>query len=313
MSRSITISVIIPTFNGAHKVVNALQSLVKQSCSPDEILLVIDGSTDNTKSIIEARNFDLPQLRIIEQMNEGRAGVRNRGAREAAMHLLIFMDDDMVVPEDWVNCHRQHHLKFPGSFVSGRLDQMQNDAPLTEFGKFEKWQNGRWNKDISSSELEEIQLNNPYITANNFSVSKQDFIDIGMFDARLKDAEDYDLAVRVKLAGKSIFLSNRCWAWHNDFSAKTFGSYLKRLREYSNAQWELIRLKPDLYGNPKINERYPIQPTGLKRAFFKLFVSSFMVNSMDNHFWTFLPVNLRCKLYDFILTANGNYFPTVKI
>ena len=313
MSGGITTTIIIPTYNGAHKVVNALQSLVEQSCPPDEILVVIDGSTDDTKFIIEERKFDLPQLRIIEQTNEGRAGVRNRGAREAVNDLLIFMDDDMVVPEDWVKYHLQHHLKFPGSFVSGRLDQMHSDGPLTEFGKFENWQNGRWNKDISSSELGEVQLNNPYITANNFSVSKQDFMDMGMFDARLKDAEDYDLAVRARLRDKSIFLSNQCWAWHNDFSAKTFTSYLKRLREYSNAQWELIRLKPELYGNPQINERYPTVPTGLKSTFFKLFVNRFMINSMDNHFWTFLPVNLRCKLYDFILTANGNYFPTVKI
>lgn len=313
MSGGITTTIIIPTYNGAHKVVNALQSLVGQSCPPDEILVVIDGSTDDTKSIIEERKFDLPQLRIIEQKNEGRAGVRNRGAREALKELLIFMDDDMVVPEDWVKFHQQHHLKFPGSFVSGRLDQMHTDGPLTEFGKFENWQNGRWNKDIRNSELGEIQLSNPYITANNFSVMKQDFIDMGMFDARLKDAEDYDLAVRARLKNKSIFLSNQCWAWHNDFSAKTFTSYLKRLREYSNAQWELIRLKPELYGNPQINERYPSVPSGLKRSFFKLFVNRFMINSMDNHFWTFLPVNLRCKLYDFILTANGNYFPTVKI
>ena len=313
MSGGITTTIIIPTYNGAHKVVNALQSLVGQSCPPDEILVVIDGSTDDTKSIIEERKFDLTQLRIIEQKNEGRAGVRNRGAREALKELLIFMDDDMVVPEDWVKFHQQHHLKFPGSFVSGRLDQMHTDGPLTEFGKFENWQNGRWNKDIRNSELGEIQLSNPYITANNFSVMKQDFIDMGMFDARLKDAEDYDLAVRARLKNKSIFLSNQCWAWHNDFSAKTFTSYLKRLREYSNAQWELIRLKPELYGNPQINERYPSVPSGLKRSFFKLFVNRFMINSMDNHFWTFLPVNLRCKLYDFILTANGNYFPTVKI
>ncbi|MES2480146.1 MAG: glycosyltransferase [Bacteroidota bacterium] len=313
MSGGITTTIIIPTYNGAHKVVNALQSVEKQSCPPDEILVVIDGSTDDTKSIIEQRKFDLPQLRIIEQANEGRAGVRNRGALEAAKNLLIFMDDDMVVPEDWVKCHQQHHLKFPGSFVSGRLDQMHSDGHLTEFGKFENWQNGRWNKDIRSSELGEVQLNNPYITANNFSVSKQDFMDMGMFDARLKDAEDYDLAVRARLRDKSIFLSNQCWAWHNDFSAKTFTSYLKRLREYTNAQWELIRLKPELYGNPEINERYPTVPTGLKCTFFKLFVNRFMINSMDNHFWTFLPVNLRCKLYDFILTANGNYFPTVKI
>jgi cellulose synthase/poly-beta-1,6-N-acetylglucosamine synthase-like glycosyltransferase len=65
------ISVIIPTYNGVHKVVKVLESLLLQSKLPDEVLIVIDGSTDDTKSIIEQGQFDLPFFfRIIEQSNQ---------------------------------------------------------------------------------------------------------------------------------------------------------------------------------------------------------------------------------------------------
>jgi glycosyltransferase involved in cell wall biosynthesis len=47
------ISVIIPTYNGKHKLVHILKSLELQSCMPDEFVIVVDGSTDDTKPIIE--------------------------------------------------------------------------------------------------------------------------------------------------------------------------------------------------------------------------------------------------------------------
>lgn len=314
MPGDISISVIIPTYNGAHKVVNALESLCRQTIAPDEVLVVIDGSTDNTREAIAQLPVKPAGLKVIEQANQGRAGVRNTGARNAQHELLLFLDDDMMVPEGFVAAHIAHHRKFPGSLVSGRLDQVMPDqAQQTEFDIFEQWQNGRWNKEVTAHAADEVLLDTAYITANNFSISRKDFMELGLFDDRLKDAEDYDLAVRAKLAGKALYLSNACWAWHNDFTGKNFMSYLKRLREYNKSQWALIRLKPELHGDPAVNPRYPAVPVGVKAWFFKFFVNGYFIRTLERGTWRFLPVAARCKLYDFILTANGVYFPTVNL
>jgi glycosyltransferase involved in cell wall biosynthesis len=84
-----SISVVVPTYNGAHKVQNALRALSQQSLLPNEIIVVIDGSTDQTGEkihweFIKSGQFQaLAQvLCIIEQPNGGRAASRNRGAKE---------------------------------------------------------------------------------------------------------------------------------------------------------------------------------------------------------------------------------------
>lgn len=308
-----SLSLIIPTYNGAHKVVNALDSILIQNVMPDEVILVIDGSTDNTLTVVEKYKTLLPGFRIIEQPNQGRAVVRNTGANNATGSVLFFLDDDMIMPPTCVEGHVRHHQKFPGTLVCGRLDQKLTNEKQTEFDVFENWQNSAWNKNLIQETESEVELQQPYVSANNFSISKEDFIALGSFDSRLNDAEDYDLAVIAKRAGKRIYLSNHCWAWHNDFSAKNFLSYVKRMRQYNFAQKELIRLKPELYGDPATNARYPQVPSGAKALFFKFFLHRGFIDSLDNGFWKFLPVHMRCKIYDYIITANGTYFPKVKL
>lgn len=307
------LTLIIPTYNGAHKVVNALDSILNQIQMPNEVILVIDGSTDNTKEVIKKYYAIIPNFKVIEQKNSGRSIVRNTGAKEAIGDILFFLDDDMIMPPTCVQAHFLHHQKFSGSLVCGRLEQKLPEGERTEFDVFENWQNSGWNKNLIPESKEEVLLNEPYISANNFSILKKDFVELGMFDPRLNDAEDFDLAVIAKKTGRQIYLSNNCWAWHNDFSAKNFKSYIKRMRQYNFAQKELVRLKPELHGDPNVNKRFPQLPVGLKALFFKSFVHQFYINSLDAGFWKFLPVSIRCKLYDFIITANGTYYPKVEI
>ncbi|HIG49027.1 MAG TPA: glycosyltransferase family 2 protein, partial [candidate division Zixibacteria bacterium] len=71
-----SISVIIPTFNRASLLPRALHSVLNQTRSPDEIIVVDDGSTDNTRDQI-ADQF--PQIHYVYQENQGVSAARNRG------------------------------------------------------------------------------------------------------------------------------------------------------------------------------------------------------------------------------------------
>jgi glycosyltransferase involved in cell wall biosynthesis len=301
------ISVIIPTYNGAHKVVKILESLLLQSKLPDEVLIVIDGSTDDTKSIIEQGQFDLPFLRIIEQSNQGRAGVRNRGAMEAKGDLLIFFDDDMILSVNCIQEHVQHHLFNPNSILNGDLKAFE-EGRSGEFFRYELWLTNRWSLLNEEVIPNTVLLNNAYISANNFSLPKVVFNQLGGFDGRLKDAEDFDLAMSAQEMNVPIFLSRGAWAWHYDVNIKTFTKYIKRIRHYRLAQDTLIALKPERYQDKTKNKRYVEMPKGVKAIIFKLLAHKIFIKSLESKFWYWLPISIRFKLYDAIITANGVYY-----
>ena len=90
------VSVIIPCYNQAHFLSEAIESVLAQSYRAYEIVVVDDGSPDNT-SEVAAR---YPEVRCIRQENQGLAGARNTGSRESKGEYLVFLDaDDRLLPE----------------------------------------------------------------------------------------------------------------------------------------------------------------------------------------------------------------------
>jgi glycosyltransferase involved in cell wall biosynthesis len=85
------VSVIIPTRNRAGRVAEAVDSILGQSPASREVIVVDDGSTDETASVIRA--FGAP-VRYLCQRHAGPAAARNRGIREARAEILAFLDDD---------------------------------------------------------------------------------------------------------------------------------------------------------------------------------------------------------------------------
>ncbi|SHN49048.1 glycosyltransferase [Desulfovibrio litoralis] len=99
-SRDIKISVIVPAYNVENYIANTINSIIYQSFKDVEIIIVNDGSTDSTLSIIEeyARNFD--NIKVISQENKGAAGARNAGIHHAQGKYCTFVDADDVIKQD---------------------------------------------------------------------------------------------------------------------------------------------------------------------------------------------------------------------
>src|SRR5436190_23262229 len=84
---TMTVAVVIPTFNHAHFLPEAIKSVQAQTRPPDEIIVVDDGSTDNTAAAIN----QFPTVRLIRQENRGLAAARNTGIRDCETSYIVFL------------------------------------------------------------------------------------------------------------------------------------------------------------------------------------------------------------------------------
>ncbi len=101
-----TVTIVIPTYNYAHTLPKAVTSAVGQLSAPCEILIVDDGSTDNTREVIEKLKADYPESNIcaIKQENGGPSKARNSGINAASGAYLLLLDaDDELLPNAITN------------------------------------------------------------------------------------------------------------------------------------------------------------------------------------------------------------------
>jgi len=133
-------SIIIPTYNRANFIGKTINSLLKQQYNNYEIIVVDDGSTDNTEEVI--KEYTAPNFTYIKKENAERAAARNFGAAIAKGEYVNFFDsDDLAYPNhltDAVNVINKHqhpewfHLSFELSTPEGKIiQQMQNNITPT--------------------------------------------------------------------------------------------------------------------------------------------------------------------------------------
>ena len=95
-------SIIIPTFNRGHILPKTIQSVINQNFEDWELIIVDDGSADNTKEIIESFSQNDLRIRYIYQSNQERSAARNNGIKNANGKYICFLDSD--------DEYQQHHL-----------------------------------------------------------------------------------------------------------------------------------------------------------------------------------------------------------
>ncbi len=107
------VSVIIPTYNRSLKVIRAIESVLAQDYEPLEVLVIDDGSTDDTEEVIAAKYGNTPRVRYFKKKNGGVAAARNLGLREAKGELLALLDADDTFHPSKIRLQAEVLNRFP--------------------------------------------------------------------------------------------------------------------------------------------------------------------------------------------------------
>lgn len=196
-----TISVIIPTYNHGHCIVEALESVLAQTVQPTEVLVVDDGSTDDTRERLA--QFRDP-VRYLYHDNRGRGATRNRGIREARGNWLAFIDADDL----WGKEKLERQMRLAGQ--DSRLDFICTDwCRFDENGVYLRVSaadNGylkgvrrRETPDgwIFDESLFPVMIRDNFVHQSSVVMKRSLFESCGYYAEDLKRAQDRDLWMRV--------------------------------------------------------------------------------------------------------------------
>ena len=182
------VSVVIPCYNQAHFLSEAIQSTLSQSYHDFEVLVVDDGSKDDTAGVASEYAATDPRVRLIRQENRGLAGARNRGLAESTGEYVVFLDsDDRLLGEALEVGVRELHAHPGCAFVSGLCEYIAADgSPILRLRQ----------EGVDGDPHIELLRAGP-ILVPAVMYRRSIFDTVGGFDESYRAAEDYALYYRV--------------------------------------------------------------------------------------------------------------------
>jgi len=186
ISCPLKVSVIMPTWNRAKSIDRSIDSILAQSFMPSEIIIVDDGSTDNTIALLGSnykQEISDGLIKVINGDHQGVSAARNLGLSVATGDLIAYLDSD--------NIWRKHYLLLMVAIFS------QNDELNCAYSALESHDNNNKNKSVRATVYRRKQLlNSNFIDLNVFIHRKIVYDQHGGFDTQLKRLVDWELVVR---------------------------------------------------------------------------------------------------------------------
>lgn len=231
--RPLSASVVLPTYNRQHLVVDALQSALDQIEPQDEIIVVDDGSTDETPEVLEPF---LDRIRYFRHENAGQVVTRNLGVGQATKDLVFFLDDD----DEWL----PGKLALQRSVMSARPDVLFSITSYTRLlsdesevtgrlvdagGRFEKWKEengpgtpfsslGRLPSGVEDfrvffGDIYEVLLHEDLVITGILAVRRREAESLLRFSGNIDYCVDWDLCGRLAGSGVCAFLEKDLYRW----------------------------------------------------------------------------------------------------
>jgi glycosyltransferase involved in cell wall biosynthesis len=219
------ISIIIPTYNRRpilEKCLKALenQQTNQQQISGYEIIVVDDGSTDETLQWLANNAAELPHVKVFSQQHEGAAAARNLGIEKSQGDTIIFIDSDLVVTEKFLQAHINALLEGEKKRGSDRI---------FTYG----WVINTCNFDNPTSEPYKItDFSAAYFATGNVAIYRKWLDEVGLFDTRfqLYGWEDLELGVRLKKLNLKLIKCPEAvgYHWHPPFNLEQIPNLIEK-------------------------------------------------------------------------------------
>ena len=213
MSPKPSVSVVVPTYNRAHLITRALQSVVSQTFAPLDVIVVDDGSTDGT---CERVCIDYPEVTLVSQSNRGVSAARNHGLSVARGDWIAFLDSDDVWHKSKIERQLGALAKEPRSRIC-HTDEIwiRNGVRVNPMNKHFK----------TGGNIFERCLSLCVISPSAVLIHRNVFEDFGSFDEELPACEDYDLWLRLSAKLPITYLPEKLvvkYGGHDDQLSKQY-------------------------------------------------------------------------------------------
>jgi glycosyltransferase involved in cell wall biosynthesis len=183
------VSVIVPAFQSTTRIGPTLSRLARQTFTDFEVIVVNDGSTDDTSAAVTRLMKGDPRIRLVEQANLGIAAARNRGIESAQGSVLAFLDDDDLWHPDKLALQLARLDAVPRAAVVSCHSALVDPA-----GKLLGWRlGGTPEGDVYREMLEWDMVSGGSVAL----VARHPLEEAGGFDAMLPDRADWDLWIRL--------------------------------------------------------------------------------------------------------------------
>lgn len=189
-------TVVIPTFNRCRSLRHTLLRLAEQRLDDWEVIVVDNRSTDATRDLVGVlrRSFPVP-LRYLHEPQPGPAAARNAGLRSALADHVLFLDDDIRVPDEYLSIARRRLQEWPDRWLVGPVVMPSSAHPLHRF---------------VNSPVEPSDFYRPveWYSSQLAQVNRSRLLELGGYDTRFSTAalEDSELSLRAAEEGIEIWM-----------------------------------------------------------------------------------------------------------
>lgn len=239
-------SVVIPAYNAEHEVARTLGSITGLEQSLGETLAVDNGSTDNTPDVIRNYANEYDNVRFAEETNiQGSYAARNKGILHSGGDVLIFLDADETVDEDWLNAALEAMNRQNADYLGCNVELTLSEDTLV----------GRYNAHTGFPVKQYLEEQN-YAPTCALLVRREVFEEVGLFDSRLISGGDREFGDRVHEAGYKQGYAEDATVYHP--ARTTFESLAMKNFRVGRGFCQKQRYYPERYGKPGI----PPTPNG---------------------------------------------------
>lgn len=188
------VSIIIPNYNHAQYVGDAIDSVLNQTYTDYEVIVVDDGSRDNSREVIDAFGN---KVRAIYQQNQGLSAARNTGINAARGRYIGVLDaDDMYEPDflETLVSALESRPDADGIYCGYRfVDHLNNPLPQVEA------------REVAPEKLYQALVDGNFLVPESMFVRKYCYDKVGPFDTSLRALEDFDMWLRITSQFKIIY------------------------------------------------------------------------------------------------------------